>query len=69
MHLKDVVKPGIKERFAALRAMGIRTIMVTGDNPVTAAAIASEAGSTISSPKRRPSRSLTISAASRSAAG
>ncbi len=44
IHLKDVVKPGIKERFAALRAMGIRTIMVTGDNPVTAAAIASEAG-------------------------
>ena len=44
VHLKDVVKPGVKERFAALRAMGIRTIMVTGDNPVTAAAIASEAG-------------------------
>ena len=44
VHLKDVVKPDIKERFAALRAMGIRTVMVTGDNPVTAAAIASEAG-------------------------
>jgi potassium-transporting ATPase ATP-binding subunit len=44
IHLKDIVKPGIKERFAAMRAMGIRTIMVTGDNPVTAAAIASEAG-------------------------
>jgi K+-transporting ATPase ATPase B chain len=44
IHLKDVVKPGIKERFAALRSMGIRTVMVTGDNPVTAAAIASEAG-------------------------
>lgn len=44
IHLKDVIKPGIKERFAALRAMGIRTVMVTGDNPVTAAAIASEAG-------------------------
>ena len=44
LHLKDVVKPGIKERFAAMRAMGIRTVMVTGDNPVTAAAIASEAG-------------------------
>jgi K+-transporting ATPase ATPase B chain len=44
VHLKDVVKPGIKERFTALRAMGIRTVMVTGDNPVTAAAIASEAG-------------------------
>ncbi|MEQ1696677.1 MAG: potassium-transporting ATPase subunit KdpB [Hyphomicrobiaceae bacterium] len=44
IHLKDVVKPGIKERFAAMRGMGIRTVMVTGDNPVTAAAIASEAG-------------------------
>ncbi|PLU81367.1 potassium-transporting ATPase subunit B, partial [Sinorhizobium medicae] len=44
IHLKDIVKPGIKERFAELRAMGIRTVMVTGDNPVTAAAIASEAG-------------------------
>jgi K+-transporting ATPase ATPase B chain len=44
IHLKDVVKPDIKERFAELRAMGIRTVMVTGDNPITAAAIASEAG-------------------------
>ncbi len=44
IHLKDVVKPAIKERFAELRRMGIRTVMVTGDNPVTAAAIASEAG-------------------------
>jgi len=44
VHLKDVIKPGIKERFAALRAMGIKTVMVTGDNPVTAASIASEAG-------------------------
>jgi K+-transporting ATPase ATPase B chain len=44
VHLKDVVKPGIKDRFAELRAMGIKTVMVTGDNPVTAAAIASEAG-------------------------
>jgi len=44
IHLKDVVKPDIKDRFAALRAMGIKTVMVTGDNPVTAAAIASEAG-------------------------
>ncbi len=42
--LKDVVKGGIKERFAELRAMGIRTIMITGDNPLTAAAIAAEAG-------------------------
>ncbi len=44
VHLKDTVKPDIKDRFAALRAMGIKTVMVTGDNPVTAAAIASEAG-------------------------
>ena len=44
VHLKDIVKPGIKERFSELRAMGIRTVMVTGDNPITAAAIASEAG-------------------------
>ena len=44
IHLKDVVKGDIKERFAELRSMGIRTVMVTGDNPVTAAAIASEAG-------------------------
>jgi K+-transporting ATPase ATPase B chain len=44
IHLKDVVKPDIKTRFAALRRMGIKTVMVTGDNPVTAAAIASEAG-------------------------
>lgn len=42
--LKDVVKGGIKERFAQLRAIGIRTVMITGDNPLTAAAIAAEAG-------------------------
>ncbi len=44
VELKDVVKPGIKERFAELRRMGIRTVMVTGDNPLTATAIAAEAG-------------------------
>ena len=44
MELKDIVKPGIKERFAELRKMGIRTVMVTGDNPLTAGAIAAEAG-------------------------
>jgi len=44
VHLKDVVKGGIRERFAQLRKMGIRTIMITGDNPLTAAAIAAEAG-------------------------
>ncbi|MFC5456452.1 potassium-transporting ATPase subunit KdpB [Prosthecobacter fluviatilis] len=44
VELKDVVKGGIKERFAQLRKMGIRTVMITGDNPMTAAAIAAEAG-------------------------
>ncbi|MFE2578616.1 potassium-transporting ATPase subunit KdpB [Streptomyces sp. NPDC059378] len=44
IHLKDVVKPGLRERFDELRRMGIRTVMVTGDNPVTAGAIAQEAG-------------------------
>jgi K+-transporting ATPase ATPase B chain len=44
IHLKDIIKPGMKDRFAALRRMGIRTIMVTGDNPLTAATIAREAG-------------------------
>ena len=44
IHLKDVIKPGVRERFAELRAMGIRTVMITGDNPLTAAAIAAEAG-------------------------
>jgi K+-transporting ATPase ATPase B chain len=44
IHLKDIVKGGIRERFALLRKMGIRTVMITGDNPLTAAAIAAEAG-------------------------
>ena len=44
IHLKDIVKGGIQERFAELRRMGIKTIMITGDNPLTAAAIAAEAG-------------------------
>ena len=44
IHLKDIVKPGIRDRFERIRAMGIRTIMITGDNRLTAAAIAKEAG-------------------------
>jgi len=44
IHLKDIVKGGIKERFAQLRSMGIKTVMITGDNPLTATAIAAEAG-------------------------
>jgi K+-transporting ATPase ATPase B chain len=44
IHLKDIVKGGMRDRFAHLRAMGIKTVMITGDNPLTAAAIASEAG-------------------------
>jgi potassium-transporting ATPase ATP-binding subunit len=44
IHLKDIVKEGIRERFAEMRAMGIRTVMITGDNPLTARAIAEEAG-------------------------
>jgi len=44
VHLKDIVKGGIRERFDQLRAMGIRTVMITGDNPVTASVIAKEAG-------------------------
>jgi K+-transporting ATPase ATPase B chain len=44
VHLKDIIKGGMRQRFAALRAMGIKTVMITGDNPLTAAAIAGEAG-------------------------
>jgi K+-transporting ATPase ATPase B chain len=44
VHLKDIVKNGLKERFVRFRAMGLRTVMITGDNPLTAAAIAAEAG-------------------------
>jgi K+-transporting ATPase ATPase B chain len=57
IELKDIVKGGIKERFAELRRMGIKTVMVTGDNRVTAAAIAAEAGWTTfcRKPHRRPS--------------
>ena len=55
VHLKDIVKGGIRERFGELRRMGIRTVMITGDNPLTAAAIAARRASTTSSPRRRRS--------------
>ena len=54
IRLKDTVKPGMSERFDQMRRMGIRTVMITGDNRLTAAAIATEAGSTTSSPKPPP---------------
>ena len=54
IQLKDIVKGGMRERFAQLRAMGIRTVMITGDNPLTAAAIAREAASMIFWPKPHP---------------
>ena len=53
IHLKDIVKGGMRERFAELRAMGIRTVMITGDNPLTAAAIAAGGGRR-RLPRRRP---------------
>jgi K+-transporting ATPase ATPase B chain len=54
VELKDIVKGGIKERFAELRRMGIKTVMITGDNPLTAAAIAPKPVSTTSWPRPRP---------------
>ncbi|CAK8743777.1 Potassium-transporting ATPase ATP-binding subunit [Sodalis praecaptivus] len=67
--LKDIVKGGIKERFAELRKMGIKTVIVTGDNPLTAAAIAAEAGWMISCrrPRPRPSWRLFASIRARAA--
>jgi len=63
IHLKDIVKGGIRERFDQLRAMGIRTVMITGDNPLTAAVIAKEARrSTTFSPRPRPRPRWTSSA-------
>ena len=57
IQLKDIVKGGIQERFAELRRMGIKTVMITGDNPLTAAAIAPRPAWTTSSPRprRKPS--------------
>lgn len=60
IHLKDVIKGGIKERFEAMRKMGIRTIMVTGDNPLTAAAIAAEAGVDDYIAEATPEKKLTL---------
>ena len=54
VHLKDVVKEGMRERFDELRAMGIRTVMITGDNPLTARRSPTRPASTTSSPRRRP---------------
>ncbi len=68
VHLKDVVKEGLRERFAELRAMGIRTVMITGDNPLTAKAIAAEAGVDDFLAEATPRTSSRSSAASRKAA-
>ena len=69
IELKDILKAGIRERFAELRAMGIRTVMVTGDNPLTAAAIAAEAGVDDFLAEATPEAKLALSARSRPAAG
>jgi K+-transporting ATPase ATPase B chain len=60
VHLKDIVKGGIKDRFGRLRAMGIRTVMITGDNPLTAAAIAAEAGVDDFLAEATPEQKLTL---------
>ena len=67
IQLKDIVKGGIKERFAQLRKMGIRTVMITGDNPLTAAAIAAEAGVDDFLAQATPEDKLSASARSRPA--
>ena len=56
IHLKDIVKGGMSERFDELRRMGIRTVMITGDNRVTAAVSPRRPASTTSSPRRRRRR-------------
>jgi K+-transporting ATPase ATPase B chain len=60
IHLKDIVKGGLKERFSQLRKMGIKTIMITGDNPLTAAAIAAEAGVDDFLAQATPEKKLTL---------
>jgi len=60
IHLKDIVKGGIRDRFAHLRAMGIKTVMITGDNPLTAAAIAAEAGVDDFMAEATPEQKLTL---------
>ncbi len=60
IHLKDIVKGGLKERFAQLRRMGIKTVMITGDNPLTAAAIAAEAGVDDFLAQATPEKKLTL---------
>jgi potassium-transporting ATPase ATP-binding subunit len=60
IHLKDIIKPGIRERFGMLRQMGIRTIMITGDNPLTAATIAAEAGVDDSMAEATPEKKLEL---------
>ena len=60
IHLKDIVKGGIRDRFAHLRAMGIKTVMITGDNPLTAAAIAAEAGVDDFMAEATPEEKLTL---------
>jgi K+-transporting ATPase ATPase B chain len=60
IHLKDIVKGGIRERFTELRKMGIRTVMITGDNPLTAAAIAAEAGVDSFLAQATPENKLTL---------
>jgi potassium-transporting ATPase ATP-binding subunit len=60
IHLKDIVKGGLKERFSQMRKMGIKTVMITGDNPLTAAAIAAEAGVDDFLAQATPEKKLTL---------
>jgi K+-transporting ATPase ATPase B chain len=69
VHLKDVIKDGIRERFEEMRRMGIRTVMITGDNPQTARAIAAEAGVDDFLAEATPRTRWPSSSASRTVAG